>query len=163
VQIWTHVVFGTAVGILGARALGVDPGLAYTLGLAVGTAAPNVDALVEPGRKRGASWVGKRGLVERGVTHSAVLVALLGGIAALSGVGALWGLAVGWALHVGLDLWTKDGVQLLAPFQNEWYAAPPATRLRPGRGGLVEGALLLIGGLVILVVYGPLIVERFVR
>jgi len=163
VQLWTHVVFGTAVGILGAKALGADPGLAYTVGLAVGTAAPNVDALLEIGRKHGATWVGQHGLGERGVTHSAVVVALLAGVAALAGVGVLWGLAVGWALHVVLDLWTKDGVQLLAPFSGEWYAAPPMTRLRPGRGGLVEGALLLVGGLVILAVYGPLLVEKLVR
>lgn len=162
-QIWTHVVFGTAVGVLGAKALGLDPGLVYTAGLVVGTAAPNVDALVEVGRKRGAAWVGRHGLEERGVTHSAVVAALLLGVATLAGAEALWGLAAGWALHIALDLWTKDGVQLLAPFSAEWYAAPPRTMLRPGRGGVVEGALLLIGGLVILAVYGPPLVEKLVH
>jgi hypothetical protein len=106
VQIWTHLVFGTAVGILGAKALGVEPSLAYALGLTVGAAAPNVDALVEAGRRRRASWVGRHGLEERGVTHSATAVALLSGAAAVAGVAALWGLAVGWAVHVALDLWT---------------------------------------------------------
>lgn len=162
-QIWTHVILGTAVGILGAQALGADAGLAYTVGLAVGSAAPNGDALFELARRRGAAWVGQHGLQERGVTHSAAVVALLVGAAALAGGGALGGLAVGWALHVALDLWTKDGVQLLAPFSSEWHAAPPRTRLRPGRGGLVEGALLLLGGLVILAVYGPPLVEKLVR
>jgi inner membrane protein len=138
----SHVAIGIAAWVAAAPLLRISPFDLNGIGLAVvGSLLPDVD--------HPASWVGRRTrpvstalaavLGHRGVTHSAIAIAVLTFVLLHAGLhrNLACALAVGYLSHLAADILTPRGLRLTWPSRRVWSL--PICRT----GSLTEPAIVL--------------------
>ncbi|MBB5173669.1 metal-dependent hydrolase [Texcoconibacillus texcoconensis] len=123
----SHVVTSLTLGaVVTFYDVGLDFSWSFAIGIAIGSLLPDID---EPksfiGRK--CPFVSnflKRVFGHRGLTHSALITAIIFMVSEQFDSTIISGLAYGYLFHVLGDFFSRRGVALLAPLSKKRFAAP---------------------------------------
>jgi len=127
--------------------VGLNGGIPYYIGTAIGSVLPDIDHPNSFIGKRsfGLSYVINKLFGHRGATHSLLSLGIIGGISfSLLPLQPAAGLVVGVAGHLLGDFFSKTGIPILHPFRKEKYGIPLYKT-----GGLAEGIILIVSGILL--------------